>query len=182
MDIIKALADLDEKIEPHMARVLLLLRAFGGETGFKPFDGLTKLAKLDFLLRYPYYLEQALNQVKKTKEKLAHDYERRSIESKMIRYRYGPWDPRHRKVINLLIGKGLIEAVEGKPTLIKLTMKGAETANILRIRDTFSDIVSRVMILSKHFDWSGTKLKKFIYSTFPEILSLEYGEPIEYEY
>ena len=113
--------------ELHMARILLLLRTFGGKNGTESFDGLTKLAKLDFFLRYPCYLERALNkQTKKPRKRIARDNERKSIESQMIRYRYGPWDPRHRKTVNLLVAKGLAEAVEGRPTYIRLTEKGVE--------------------------------------------------------
>ncbi len=41
----------------HLGRILVLLRAFSGRSGNYPVEGLTKLAKLDFLLRYPTYLE-----------------------------------------------------------------------------------------------------------------------------
>ena len=51
INIINVLSDLEEMDELHMARILLLLRAFGGKNGTEPFDGLTKLAKLDFFLR-----------------------------------------------------------------------------------------------------------------------------------
>jgi hypothetical protein len=43
----------------HLGRLLVLLEAFGGRRGDQPIEGLTKLAKLDFLLRYPVYLERA---------------------------------------------------------------------------------------------------------------------------
>lgn len=169
--------------ELHMARILLLLRAFGGEKGSEPFDGLTKLAKLDFFLRYPCYLEKAVKKiVKKTTSKIARDYERKSIESQMIRYHYGPWDPRHRKTVNLLVAKGLAEAVEGSPTYIRLTQKGVEISNILRTRESFEDTVYRAKLLFEYFNWTGTKLKEFIYDTFPEIVSLKHGEFIGYEF
>ena len=183
IDIINVLSDLEEMDELHMARILLLLRAFGGKKGREPFDGLTKLAKLDFLLRYPCYLERALKSIiKDSTFKIARNYERTSIESQMMRYHYGPWDPRHRKTLNLLIAKGLAEAVEGRPTYIKLTQKGVEISNILRTRESFEDTVNRAKLLSKHFNWTGTKLKKFIYNAFPEIVSLKHGEFIGYEF
>ena len=45
----------------HQARILLLIDAFAGRTG--SMDGLTKLAKLDFLLRYPAFLERLADSV-----------------------------------------------------------------------------------------------------------------------
>ena len=110
--------------------------------------------------------------VKKPISRIARDYERKSIESQMIRFLYGPWDPRHRKTVNLLVAKGLAEAVEGRPTYIRLTQKGVEISNILRTRESFEDVVNRARLLANYFDWTGTKLKKFIYTNFPEIVSL----------
>lgn len=44
----------------HMSRLLLLINAFAGASREGSIEGLTKLAKLDFLLRYPANLERAL--------------------------------------------------------------------------------------------------------------------------
>lgn len=182
INLMTALADLDERNELHMSRILVLMRAFGGRTGRQSFDGLTKLAKLDFLLRYPRFLERALiaKGLDGNRVGLKH-HEEKSIESKMIRYHYGPWDPRHRKILNLLIAKGLVQAIEGSPTLLRLTHKGVEIANILNTRESHSDLVERALILADEFHMTGTKLKKFIYKTFPEIVNLRRGEEILYE-
>jgi len=181
-DFLTALANLDEEDSLHMARILVLLRAFVGTAGTKTFDGLTKLAKVDFLLRYPRYLEKALaaKGLDKSRARLK-DYERNSIESKMIRYNYGPWDPKHRRIVNLLIAKGLVEAVEGSPTLMRLTPKGFQTANLLCSKESYGDLLERALLLAEFFDMSGTQLKEFIYETFPEIVSLRRGEEIAYE-
>lgn len=60
MDIVQVVADLDQSPELHATRILLLLNAFAEEGQCGVIDGLTKLAKLDFLLRYPVMLERAL--------------------------------------------------------------------------------------------------------------------------
>lgn len=60
MDLIRALAELEQSPELHLARLLVLLGEFGGADGTGRVEGLTKLAKLDFLLRYPAMLERAL--------------------------------------------------------------------------------------------------------------------------
>jgi hypothetical protein len=66
----------------HLGRLLLLMEAFGGRKGNQPIEGLTKLAKLDFLLRYPAYLERALI-ARKAPEAAAQvqEFERQSVEA-----------------------------------------------------------------------------------------------------
>lgn len=164
----------------HTARLLILLRAFAGRSGAKKINGLTKLVKLDFLLRYPIYFSQALEQKGISPEKVKiKNYEKRSVESKMIRYHYGPWDPRYRRFINILVGKGLCEVdVRGRTIFIGLTRKGKKVTEKLNKCTAFQDFVDRSNLLKKHFDKSGTVLKDFIYETFPEIVSLKKGEII----
>lgn len=65
-----------EKDELHMARLLILLQAFAGKKGSKAINGLTKLVKLDFLLRYPLYLEYALKKQGVSIEVNIQDYEK----------------------------------------------------------------------------------------------------------
>lgn len=147
----------------------------------KTVNGLTKLAKLDFLLRYPVYLEKALqaNNVS-PKEVNVLNYERKSVESSMVRYRYGPWDYRYRRFINLLVGKGLATiCLEGRTIKIGLTKFGIEKASILSGDGNYEDIVSRANIIHKHFDMGATRLKDFVYETFPEIGTLRLGERIK---
>jgi hypothetical protein len=103
-----------------------MLEAFGGRRGDQPIEGLTKLAKLDFLLRYPVYLERALV-ARDAPEAAAQveDYERNSVEAHMVRFRYGPWDHRYRRFLNILVGKGLAAVrVEGRTITIQLTRSG----------------------------------------------------------
>ena len=73
--------------EYHLARLLLLIDAFSGAD--HQLDGLTKLAKLDFLLRYPIFLERLLERrglhwPEGAAPTLA---ERQAVESRMIRYK-----------------------------------------------------------------------------------------------
>ena len=70
------------------------------DTKAKAVKGITKLAKLDFLLRYPTCLERALhfvNTLRTPIRRKSQPRERTSIESKMIRFRYGRGDPRYRR-------------------------------------------------------------------------------------
>lgn len=60
IDYVELLANLDENPVLHEARLLLLLLAFAGDDNSGSIDGIAKLAKLDFLLRYPTLLKKAL--------------------------------------------------------------------------------------------------------------------------
>jgi len=56
MDVVEAIAELDTEPDLHAARLLVLISAFSGAGHEDAVEGLTKLAKLDFLLRYPVML------------------------------------------------------------------------------------------------------------------------------
>jgi hypothetical protein len=106
VDVIEIIAKLDGAPELHTARLLLLLNAFAGEDGSGAVMGLTKLAKLDFLLRYPVMLERVLiARGRSVRDMRLEDHERQSVESKMVRYRFGPWDHRYREFLNILVAK-----------------------------------------------------------------------------
>lgn len=180
LELVQALArtELDDHL--HMARMLMLLEAHAGKTN-KPVEGVTKLAKLDFLLRYPNCLERALIAMNKPTEP-AHfqEFERTTIESKMVRFRYGPWDHRYRRWISLLVGKGLLHAgVEGRTVKLWLTEAGHETASALGNSIDLEDLAGRAKLVAKTFgSMSGTALKEFVYETFPEITNMRWGDPI----
>ena len=180
MDLMLSIGDLETSESLHESRLLLLLNAFSGSDGEGSVDGLTKLAKLDFLLRYPTYLERALEKKgKSTKPVDIQPHEQKSVESKMVRYRFGPWDHRYRKLLNLLAAKGLIRLeVAGRTIKIALTDAGKECAQTLAESEENGDIVRRASSLKSHFDMTATGLMKFIYDTFPEILSLRSDQPI----
>lgn len=106
MDLVQTIADLDESPELHVARLLVLIDAFSEGDQIGAIEGLTKLAKLDFLLRYPVMLERALDAKKQSIRNVQlEDYERYSVESQMVRYRFGPWDHRYREFLNILVAK-----------------------------------------------------------------------------
>lgn len=179
MDLVELVAELDTNAELHSARLLVLLLAFDG-TDSNPIEGLTKLAKLDFLLRYPAMLERAVI----AKGKSAHEirlleHEKKSVESAMVRYRFGPWDHRYREFLNILIAKNLVViSIEGRKVVISLSMSGRETALRLAETDEFQDYVRRSAVLKRHFDVQATTLMRFIYETFPEVVSLRSNEKI----
>lgn len=182
MTLFSEILDLEENGELHLGRILVLLNAFS-EFDNEGIGGITKLAKLDFLLRYPAFLERALEaKGVSSGEVRVRDYERISIESRMVRYRYGPWDFRYRKLLNSLVGLGLVKlSVEGKTVNILLTQKGRMISAEIAESKPFHILAMRSSLLKKNFDLGGTKLKNFIYETFPDIITLRYGEEITNE-
>ena len=90
----------DDITELHAARLLLLFHHCG--SGDKV-DGLTKLAKLDFFVRYPIFFERVARQLGNTVS-VSSD----QTESLMVRHHYGPWDKRYYQVLAFLESRGLI--------------------------------------------------------------------------
>jgi hypothetical protein len=180
MDIVRALAELERTPELHEGRLLVLLSEFAGPNGNGTIDGLTKLAKLDFLLRYPVMLERAL-QKKGRSPKAANvePHERHSVESRMVRYRFGPWDHRYRMLLNMLIAKALASvSIHGRTISIALTPAGLAAARELVGSEQFADMAERAHTIRANFDMTATHLMKFIYDTFPELSDMQSNEAI----
>jgi len=180
MSLVETIANLDKSLDLHAARLLILINAFTNTGGESTVQGLTKLAKLDFLLRYPVMLERALIvKGRSTRDVGLEDYERQNVESEMVRYRFGPWDHKYRTLLNYLVAKGLVTInVEGRTVVIALTDAGSDCAHALTADDSFEQYTRRSKILKTHFDLTATNLMKFIYDTFPEIISLRSGASI----
>ncbi|NTV46688.1 MAG: hypothetical protein HGB11_09295 [Chlorobiales bacterium] len=180
MNFVQMVADLDLSPELHTARLLILLDAFAEYDQGGAIEGLTKLAKLDFLLRYPIMLERALKAKDKSTSKVQlEDHERYSVESEMVRYRFGPWDHIYREFLNILVAKGLVTiSIEGRKVIITPTEQGRNYAQKLVSDELFKKYSERAKLLKRHFDMTATNLMKFIYDTFPEIISLRSNTPI----
>lgn len=180
MDVVETVAALDGDPDLHAARLLILLSVFADNEDHGAIEGLTKLAKLDFLLRYPVMLDRALQAKRKpTREVHLEDYERSSVESEMVRYRFGPWDHRYREYISILVAKRLASVnVEGRTVVIMPTKTGLDIASRLAADPTLEIYAQRSAILKRHFDLTATNLMRFIYDTFPELLSLRSNQAI----
>lgn len=183
LSVLKAAADAENTDSLHLARLLVLLRNADkrGRDRAKPVEGITKLAKLDFLLRYPLYLERALRALGKPPESAAVlPRERTTVETKMIRFRYGPWDGRYRRWLSLLSARGLITlSMSGRKIEIGLTDAGRALADDLSERPAFQDLNARSAVIMKAVGaMSATKLKDFVYQVAPEITGMKWGQEI----
>jgi hypothetical protein len=151
----------DDIVEFHAARILLLISLCG--TGNR-IDGLTKMAKLDFFVRYPEFFAVAKNASLPVAE--GSD----TVESAMVRHHYGPWDKRYYHVLAYLEARQLIEVVKkNNGYLITLTPDGRRRATALAGKPSFASLVERMRAVKKEFgSKSGSTLKKLIYNLFDE--------------
>ncbi|WP_229404259.1 hypothetical protein [Micromonospora sp. NBRC 110038] len=163
------------------ARILCLIDGFSrGPKKERALEGRTKLAKLDFLLRYPQYLERALEAISASESLGADsDEDRVPLTERMVRYRYGPWDPQYFSILGRLIGKRLIEPIPGQGGYAyRTTAYGRQVVERLADDESYDALISRIEIIRKNFDWKGNRLKDFLYETFPEIADSKWGRSI----
>jgi hypothetical protein len=164
----------DEILEFHAARILLLF-AICGTAG--RIDSLTKLAKLDFFVRYPDFFRQAC----KTLGIVPEDFDM-AVESAMVRHHYGPWDKRYYQVLAYLEARGLIKAKRvGRSFNLALTDEGKQFASTLRSEPAFAAVCAQMKRVKKAFGAkSGSWIKNLIYQTFQkEVTLLAHGESIK---
>lgn len=163
-----------EDVHYHVARILLLLLAFRAADD-EPFEGLTKLAKLDFLLRYPLLMREFLETrgCAVATDLMPTAREQVAVESPMIRYRFGPWDQRYYTVIGRMVGTGLVYQGRGaeKQVLLSLTAAGRERAIQVSTMTAWTLTWKRAELLAEALrDLSGHELKSAIYEQFEELM------------
>jgi hypothetical protein len=182
--IIRAATKAELSDDLHIIRILLILGSASKRKTTTTVQGITKLAKLDFLLRYPNCLKRALLAERKDLDSIKivfNEFELHSIESKMIRFKYGPWDQRYRRWIGILVSKGLaITFVKGRTVCVEITELGKTVFEQIKYFEDFATLTNRCDIILKVFGtFSATKLMRFIYQTFPELTTMKWGEEIE---
>lgn len=174
----------DDLIEFHASRILLLLRHCGKHdriTKEYKIEGLTKIAKLDFFIRYPNYFYKVIDVLRidiADKTQLT----KTSSESKMIRFHYGPWDERYYQLLPFLEARQLIRINKvGNSYIFYLTKAGNSVADDLSQTDEFRDLVNAIVAVSNVFkNKSGSYLKDLIYEVFDkEVASKKLNEQIQ---
>lgn len=164
------------------ARLLLLIDAFSrkGQDQVRYLEGRVKLAKLDFLLRYPRHLRRVLLAQGARPDQVEEiDPDEAPLDARMMRYRYGPWDPSYYAVLGSLIGRGLVEVapLPGKGFGYRTSASGARLASDLRADESFAHINLRLRLLRRHLDKSGNTLKSYLYE-LPEIADATWHEDL----
>jgi hypothetical protein len=171
----------DDVIEFHASRILLLLHLCGSMNKAKQLlrvEGLTKLAKLDFFIRYPEFFRKALLHLKKEEQVAEH---KGGVESRMIRYHYGPWDERYYQLLPYLESKGLVTIVKtGNTYSFYLSEKGKSVSTGLIADPDFAELVKNIKAVDKLLSkYTGSQLKDLVYHLFTkEVSDKKYGELI----
>lgn len=164
-------------------RLLFLIDGFsrkrGGES--RSLEGRVKLAKLDFLLRYPSHLARVLENIGvRIPDSELLNLQEAPLDSRMMRYRYGPWDPSYYAVLGSLIGRGLVR-VDPLPRTSGLGYSTTSTGESLVFElgkdESFAVINARVKVLRRHLDKSGSTLKEYLYK-LPEVADSTWHEEI----
>lgn len=165
----------DDILEFHAARLLLLMKICGDKGSLK---GLTKLAKLDFFVRYPQFFKKAAKVLGVNIEPANTSEE---TESKMVRYHYGPWDQRYYHVLAYLEAKSLISVIkEGSTINLSLTELGNESTSKIEENVSFASIVAQMRQVKNILgSKKGSELKNLVYKIFDqEVAKLSLGEVI----
>jgi hypothetical protein len=171
------------------ARLLLLIDGFSRDLNGAPrtLEGRVKLAKLDFLIRYPRQLSRVVAgrpggaKPRVTAALADATADESPFDARMVRYRYGPWDPAYYALLGSLIGRGLVEMIPlGGSTGYgyRTTGRGEELAVALREDDAFTEIVARTALLRRHLDLNGTTLKRLLYE-LPEVADASWHEELQ---
>ena len=176
-----------ENIPYHVARLLILIGVCGlpqsDRKKFPAIQGRTLLAKLDFFMRYPKYLKKAGNilgyELTDVQLGLKNPEDINTVESRMVRYLYGPWDDIYYVSLAYMIGKGIIEPIKpSKVDAFRLTAFGKNLLGKMKEDPVFEDLLQRGQTIYLVNKYSGTRLKEFIYSYFPDVVSQNIGELI----
>ena len=160
--------------ELHAARLILLIRHCGVS---ERIDGLTKLAKLDFFVRYPEFFGKAAKALGSEVEAVS-----RSSDSSMVRYRYGPWDNRYYHLLSYLESTGLVSIEQsGKLYRLRLTTAGSDLAKKVSDDSRYASLIQHMKNVKKMMgSKSGSTLKNLIYEVFEsEVGDRSLGEVIE---
>lgn len=172
----RPIPEADDSLEFHAARLLLLIYYAGGAKT-RRIEGRTKLAKMDFLVRYPTYLVEAarIKGVPSTITSATRP------ESRMIRYKYGPWDDKYYDIFAFLVAKDFVEIRPSKTKgdVFQLTDKGEQVVQELNSPE-FEAIIERCKLVWVLFGKvAGSTIKDFIYRYFTEVIDRPLGAEIE---
>jgi DNA-binding PadR family transcriptional regulator len=164
----------DQITEFHAARIMLLIHLCGVKNRI---EGLTKLAKLDFFVRYPNFFQRAADHLKQKSEGTANG----NVESAMVRHHYGPWDARYYQILAYLESRAVLAVERRDRTFVfTLTDAGVAVARRLAGEDSFQDLCGQMKAVKKLLGAkSGDSLKKLVYQLFEEeVAQLPLGQVI----
>lgn len=183
-EVLRAMVD---DLAYHQGRVLLLVRAVAEQPGNAgKLDGLTKLAKLDFLVRYPALAPVVLDELGQTDPGLHLDAadlsEPTVVSDPMTRYKYGPWDDKYYPIIGALISRGLLRYARGRKGSVALvpTPKGRSLAEDLASDGAWHGVDDQCRAVARaSAGMTGNALKVRIYERLADLMDRPHREVIE---
>ncbi|MGY4960275.1 hypothetical protein [Streptomyces sp. 900105245] len=181
------LALLRDDLAYHQARVLLLVNAVSKAPGhMRKLDGLTKLAKLDFLLRYPALAPLVLAELSESDSRLnlsqAEAAAPTDVEAPMVRYKYGPWDDRYYAIIGALVGRGLLRYAKGRKGSVALatTKEGRRLAEAMAQSPDWETLAQRSeAIADASSGMTGNAIKDLIYEKLSNLMDRPHRQVIQ---
>lgn len=175
-----------EDLAYHQARVLLLVKAVAADPGHaRKLDGLTKLAKLDFLVRYPALASVVLDELAGDEPRMHVSEDDvaapTEVEDPMTRYKYGPWDDRYYPVVGALVSRGLLKYLKGRRGSVALsaTPAGRRFADDLTEDPLWREIADRCeAVAGASAGLTGNALKERIYDRLADLMDRPHREVI----
>lgn len=158
----------DDILEFHAARLLMLLHLCGRKNEI---NGLTKLAKLDFFVRYPEFFIRACRVLGKDAGQVPE-----VNESPMVRHHYGPWDHRYYQVLGFLEATGLIVVAKSGSSAFRFTLteEGVKKASALAAHESYRDQRIYMELVRKRLGQrTGSNLKDLIYRVFDKEIAAQ---------
>lgn len=183
---IEALTAMVDDLAYHQGRVLLLVRAVANEPGNGgKLDGLTKLAKLDFLVRYPALAPVVLDNLESSDPGLHLSESDLSdptvVADPMVRYKYGPWDDKYYPVIGALVSRGLVNYSTSRRGNVALvpTALGRTLAEDLAADPTWAGVDDQCRAVARSSaGLTGNALKDRIYDRLSALMDRPHREVI----
>lgn len=161
------------------ARVLFLISAFSAKPDAEGIVGWAKLFRLDFLVRYPDVMISVLKNRKISQRRLSAVDISGDIESRMIMYRWGPWDPMHYQYTASLYAGGLIDATrEHRGMVFNATSLGNEITQSLARHDDWYVLNHRAQLARDYLDLSARRLTELIIEANPNVAQVKMREEI----
>ncbi|MBC3540424.1 hypothetical protein ACFSC6_11080 [Rufibacter sediminis] len=161
----------DDLIEFHASRILLILRICGQKDKARKqykITGLTKLAKLDFFVRYPEFFRRLAKRLDLAE--LNIENHTGGIESRMIRFHYGPWDQRYYQLLPYLEARSLISVEKDKTAFTFFLLEKGQHITDQLLEDSDFELLKHNLFNIKRSigSYSGNKLKELVYDMFKE--------------
>lgn len=179
-NLLLGILQVNENFASDMSRLLILFSSYSQKYN-NYIAGTTKVVKLDFFVRYPTVLAEALRAEKRNVKLIKiKKIEKVLVESAMIRYLFGPWDNRYWSILSTLESLNLIQIKKNnRTTYFQITELGQNTVDQLSDDKIFEDYFRRSeLVVLKFGKLTASGLVQKIYKLRPELKRMDLGEEI----